>query len=121
MVVVCDFPPPAPVTVMVWLPVLAPAATLMVIVDVPEPDVMAVGAKLTVTPDGRPEANKETVELKPPVPVVVIVEVPEPVQATLSEVGDALIVKLPALPEAVTVRVTVVVCVRPPPVPVTVI
>jgi len=81
---------------------------------------MAVGVKLAVTFDGSPLADKPTAELKPLETVVEIVEVLELPLATLIAVGDALMVKS-APAGAVTVRVTVVVCVTPPPVPVTVI
>ena len=100
--------------VMVCLPVLAPVATLIVIVDVPEPELMLVGLKLTVAPDGTPDADREIAELNPFVGVAVIVEVPEPPQATLTELGEALRLKLPLLPVAVTVRDTVVLSVMVP-------
>ena len=103
--------------VMVCLPVLAPVATLIVIVDVPEPELMLVGLKVTVTPDGTPDADKEIVELNPPEGVAVIVDLPELPQVTVSEVGDALRLKLPLLPAAVTVRDTVVLSVMVPLVP----
>jgi hypothetical protein len=93
---------------------------LIVIVEFPEPELILAGLKLTVTPDGAPEADKETAELNPPEGVAVIVDVPDLPQVTLSEVGEALRLKLPPLAAAVTVRDTVVVCVTPPPVPVTV-
>ncbi len=51
------------------------AATVMVIVEEPAA-VMDVGLKVTVTPAGWPEADKEMAELNPPVGVLVIVEVP---------------------------------------------
>jgi len=119
--VVWVLPPPVPVMVMVWLPVLAPMATFIVIVDFPEPELMLVGLKVTVTPDGTPDADKEIAELNPPEGVAVIVDVPELVQATLTDVGEALRLKFPLLPAAVTVRDTVVVSVVAPLVPVTVI
>jgi len=55
--------------------------------------------------------------------VAVIVELLDFVQAIASEAGDALRLKLPPLGGpllVVTVKVTVVVCVIPPPIPVTV-
>ena len=100
---------------------LALELTVSLRVDFPEPGApMDVGVKLAVTPDGSPLADKATAESKPPETAVVIVELPELRLDTVSEVGDALMVKL-ALAGAVTVRVTVDVCVTPPPVPVTVI
>jgi hypothetical protein len=107
--------------VMVWVPVLAGLATVIFIFDVPEPGApMDVGLKLTVTPDDSPDADKEIAESKLPETVVVIVEVPELPQATVSEAGDVLMLKSPLLAELVTVKATLVVCVTPPPEPVTV-
>ena len=104
---------------------LAPKTTFIVIVDCPEPELMLVGLKVTVTPDGTPDADKEIVELNPPVGVAVIVVVPDLPQATDTDVGDALRLKSPLPVGAVTVRDTVVVCVMlplgPVAVPVTVI
>ena len=93
----------------------------MVILDVPEPELMLVGLNVTVTPEGTPDADKETAELNPPEGVTVIVLVPVPPQATLTEVGEALRLKSPLPPAAVTVSETVVVRFRPPPAPLTVI
>jgi hypothetical protein len=45
-------------------------------VDVPVP-VIEVGLKATVTPVGWPFADNVTAELKPPVVVLVMVEVPD--------------------------------------------
>ena len=53
------------------------APTAMVIVEVPEPGAgIVVGLKLTVVPEGTPEADKAMALLKPPLTVVVMVEVP---------------------------------------------
>lgn len=94
---------------MVLLPVLAPECAVIVRVDVPEPGAaMIVRLKLTVTPDGMPDADNAIAELKPPETVVVIVEVPELPQARASEAGDALKVKSPPLPTDATFRETVV-------------
>jgi len=107
--------------VMVEVPRLAFLLTVNVTVDVPEPGALIdAGLKLTVTPEGSPEAVKATAESKPPEMVVVIVDLPELCLATLSAVGDALMEKL-AAGAAVTVRLTVVVCVMPFPTPLTVI
>ena len=114
-------PSPEPVTVIGYTPVAVVEATVMVIVEVPEPGAaMDVGLKLTVTPLGWPVADKAIAESKPPETPVVIVDVPRLPCTTETEVGEAEMVKL-ALAGAVTVRVTVDVCVMPPPVPVTVI
>jgi len=95
--------------------------TVILIVDVPEPGAgIVVGLKLMVTPEGAPDADNETEELKPPEPAVVIVTLPGLSGSTVSAVGDALMLKS-GLAAAVTVSETVVVRVRPPPVPVTVI
>jgi hypothetical protein len=74
--------------------------------------------KLTVTPVGWPVADSAIAELNPLEPAVVIVDVPLEAWATESEAGEGVMVKLGPL---ITVKVTVVVCVMPPPVPVTVI
>jgi len=59
-------------------PRVAEAEAVSVNVEVVVPGgVTEVGTKAAVTPDGRPEADKATAELKPPVAVTVMVEVPE--------------------------------------------
>ena len=46
-------------------------------VELPEPGAgMGLGLKLTVVPDGMPEADSVIAPLKPPLTVVVIVDVP---------------------------------------------
>ena len=51
--------------------------TMMVMVEVPAPGAaIGLGAKLTVVPVGAPEAESMIALLKPPLTVVVIVEVP---------------------------------------------
>ena len=57
-------------------------------VEVPAP-VIEVGLKLTVTPDGWPVAVKEMTPLKPPVTVLVMVDVPAWPCATETEDGEA--------------------------------
>ncbi len=79
---------------------------------------MGFGLKLTVTRLPCPDADNEIAALKPFSAVVLIVEVPELPRVTVSEDGEALIVKSGVKP--VTVSDTVVVCVIPPPTPVTV-
>jgi hypothetical protein len=64
--------------------------------------------KLTVTPEGRPEADNEIVELKPPLTAVEMVLVPELPWATDKLVGEALRVKL-GVAVAVIVNAMVVV------------
>ena len=91
--------------------------TAIVMVAEPEPGAaIGLGLKLTVVPVGAPLADRLTALLKPPLTVVVMVEVPWAPCATLTEAGAALMVKS----GAVTVSVTVVVCWVPPPLPVTV-
>jgi len=63
-------------------------ATVMVMVEVPAP-VIEVGLKPTVTPVGWPVADNEMAESKPPVTVLVMVEVPELPCATETEAGEA--------------------------------
>lgn len=64
-------------------------ATDTLIVEVPVP-VIEAGEKPTVIPDGCPEAERETAELKPPVTVLVIVlEPPAPPEVRESDVGEA--------------------------------
>ena len=118
MVVVCEVPPLVPVIVMVCVPVEARRETLMCMVEVPAP-VMELGLNVMVTPEGSPEADKETAESKPPVTVEVMVTEPELLRLILIEEGEALMEK-PAVVE-VTVSETVVVDVVLPDVPVMVI
>lgn len=90
----------------------------MVMVDVPEPGAaIDVGLKVTVTPAGWPLADKATAALKPLETAVLTVHLPVLPCTTETDVGEADNVKAAAF----TVRVTDVVCVTPPPVPVTVI
>jgi hypothetical protein len=105
--------------VIVRLPVLAVRLTVTVIVDVPDPGAaIELGLKDTVTPLPSPDADKLIAELNPPETAVAIVDVPEPRRSIVSELGDALIVKLGFVP--VTVRLTVVVSVVLPEAPFTV-
>ena len=92
-------------------------ATAIDILEVPDPGAAIVtGLKVTVTPLGWPEADNPTAVSNPPETAVVIVDVPLEPSATESEAGEGLMEK-----PVVTVKVTVAVCVMPPPVPVTVI
>src|SRR5271166_5136467 len=92
----------------------------MVMVELPEPGAgMVCGLKLTVVPVGTPEADRLIELLNPPLMAVVIVELPWFPCATLSEAGEGETVKFGWL-DCVTVRLTVVVCLIPPPVAVTV-
>src|SRR5271169_6495562 len=101
-------PPPLPVTVIGYVPGTVLAPTVMVIVELPPPGAaIGLGLKLTVVPDGTPDADRLIALLKPPLIVVVIVDVPWLPCWTLSEAGKAEMVKFAA---AVTVSVTVVFC-----------
>jgi hypothetical protein len=87
-------------------------------VELPLPGAgMLVGLNVTVVPEGWPLADRLMALLKPPLIVVVIVEPPWLPCTMLKEAGEAEMAKLGG---AVTVRVTVVFCWMPPPLPVTV-
>jgi len=117
--VVCVTPPPVPVTVIVLVPLAAFLPTVIVITDDPVPGAgIGFGLKPTVTRLPSPEADNEIAELKPFKAVVLMVELPELPRVTVTEAGEAEMLKSAATP--VTVRETVVVCVMPPPTPVTV-
>jgi hypothetical protein len=77
--------PDVPVMVTVELPVAAELLALRVSVLVP--DVPA--PKDAVTPEGRPDAARATVPLKPFCGVAVIVLAPVPPSATVTLEGDA--------------------------------
>ncbi len=102
--------------VTVFVPVVAVLLAVNVSVLVP---VAGFGLNDAVTPLPMPEADKVTLPVKPFEGVIVIVVVPFADRSIVKLVGDAERVKLPAA-GAVTVKLTVVVCVMPPPVPVTV-
>ncbi len=94
--------------------------TVMFIVELPEPGAeIDDGLKLTVTPDGWPDADKAMDELKPPEMEVEIVDEPLLPSAMETEVGEAEMVK-DGLADELTVSETDVVCVIPPPTPLTV-
>ena len=67
----------------------------MVMVELPAPGAgIGFGLKLTVVPVGTPEAERLMSLLKPPLMVVVMVDVPWLPCAMLSEAGEAEMVKL---------------------------
>ena len=71
IVVVWVTPPPVAVTVTLNVPAAATLLAEIVTVELPLPGAaMEPGLKLAVTPDGKPEADRDTAELKPPVMVV---------------------------------------------------
>lgn len=64
------------------------------IVEEPEPGAaIEVGLKETVTPEGCPDAERETAELNPPETVVEIVEEPDDPWTTETLLGDEEIAK----------------------------
>ena len=100
------------------MPVVVDAATRMVIVEVPSPGAaIDVGLKLTVTPLGAPEADREIAEANPLAMVLVIVDVPLEPCGTMTEVGEAARVKPGG---GVTIKLNVAEFVMPAPEPLTV-
>jgi hypothetical protein len=94
-------------------------ATANVAVELPDPGAANDdGLKLTMTPNGCPDADNATTELNPPTTVEVMADAPLLPCTTETAVGLAASENVGA---AVTVSVTVDVCVTPPPMPVTVI
>ncbi len=60
-----------------YVPVGVFAPTVMVMLELPEPGAGIIcGLKVTVVPDGMPEANRLMGPLKPPLIVEVMVELP---------------------------------------------
>jgi hypothetical protein len=109
MATVWVIPPPFALIVTFVVPVVAVLLAVKVTVELPLPGApIDAGLKLAVTPAGRPEAESEIAELKPPLTVVEIVLEPELPCATDKLVGDALTVKA-GVAAAFTVRATVVV------------
>jgi hypothetical protein len=108
------------VTVSGYVPGAVLGPTAIVIVELPAPGAgIIMGLKLTVVPLGMPVADNITGLLNPPPIAVVIVDVACVPCTALREAGFAVTVKPDC--DVVTVRVSVVVCVIPPPLPVTVI
>lgn len=86
--------PPVAVMVTVEDPVVAVALAVSVRVDVPLPGAaIDAGAKLAVTPAGKPDAESEIAELKPLLTAVEIEELPEVPCVIERLLGDALSVK----------------------------
>lgn len=103
-VVVSVMLPEIPVTVMVYVPMAVDEATVIVMVEVPGP-VIEVGLKPTLTPVGWPVADSEMTPLKPPVTVLVMVDIPELPCATVTEDGEAERLKPgPAFPASALIR-----------------
>jgi hypothetical protein len=106
--------PLVPVTVTVYVPILALLATVIVSVDFPEVEI-EVGFRLVVNPVGA-VADSATVPVNPLRAVTVIVEVPRDPLLMLKDEGDAEIEKS----GEVTCTVTLMVWLNDPLVPVTV-
>ena len=95
-------PPPLALTLTLYVPAAVDAPTAIVRADDPEPGAaMDDGLKLAVAPEGRPLADNETAELKPPVTDVVIAEFPEPAAGILSDAGNAPIERLGAFTQRI--------------------
>lgn len=78
--------PDVPVMVTVEVPVVAVAVAVNVTVLV---DVVGLVPKAAVTPDGKPEADRFTLPVKPPEGVTVIVLLALPPCVTLTLAGEA--------------------------------
>jgi hypothetical protein len=112
--------PDVPVMVTVAAPTVALAEAVSVSVEVAllfAAGVTGLVENAAVTPVGSPVALNVVAELKPPVLVMVIVLVPLAPWVTVTDVGEAAMVKF-GVAVALTVRATVVVAVRLPEVPV---
>ena len=108
IVAVWVMPPPVAFIVTLVVPVVAVLLAVKVRVELPLPGAaIEVGLKLAVTPEGRPEADNEIAELKPPLTVVETVLLPDAPWTTDKLVGEALRVKL-GVAVAVIVREIVV-------------
>jgi len=86
-------PDEVPVTVMLYVPGVVPAGTVIVRVELPAP-VIDIGLKPNVRPVGPPEAAKEIAASNPPATALVIVELPALPGATETDVGEADRLKL---------------------------
>src|SRR6267378_3615553 len=106
----CDRVPDLPLTLKVPVVAEPPTVNVSVLAEVEE-----FGLKVAVTPVGRLDAEKLTLPVKPRIGLMVIVDVPVLPRATLRLLGDAERLKFGP---GFTVRAIVVVCVRPPDVPV---
>lgn len=107
-VVVCVIPPPTPVTVMVYVPGVTLAATAIVITELPVPGAgMGLTLKVTVTPLGSPEADNVIALLKPFNAVVLMVEVPLFPCCTVTDCGDAPMLKSGVVPQFGNLKFTI--------------
>ena len=102
-------PPPFAFTVTFVVPVVAVLVAEKVRVELPLPGAaIEAGLKLAVTPEGSPDADKDTVELNPPLTVIETVALSELPWVTDRLAGEALIPKS-GVAVALTVRATIVV------------
>jgi hypothetical protein len=109
IVAVCITPPPLALTVTFVVPVVAVLVAEKVRVELPLPGAaIEAGLRVAVTPEDRPDANKDTVELNPPLTVIETVVLPELPWVTDRLAGEALIAKS-GVAAALTVRATGVV------------
>ena len=115
-VVLCVFPPPVPVRVMVYVPMGVVAAVEIVRVEVND-GVPEDGLKVAVTPVGRPDADRVTTSLKPSIDEMETVAVVDSPCVMESEVGLTEMLKS-GTGAATTVSRYVQLCVFPPPLPV---
>jgi len=92
--IVWVIPPPEAVTVMTWVPGAAAAVVEKVNVEVPEPGAGSdVGFSTAVTPEGSPEIERLTLELKVPKAFVKMAKLPVFPGATVKLAGEAFTVK----------------------------
>jgi hypothetical protein len=102
-------PPPFAFTVTFVIPVVAVLVAEKVRVELPLPGAaIEAGLKLAVTPEGSPDADKDTVELNPPLTVLETVVLPELPWVTDTLAGEALIAKS-GVAAGLTVRATIAV------------
>ena len=108
-VVFCWIPPPLPVTVIGYVPTGVLDPTVMVISRVAHAGAgIGCGLKLTVVPEGIPDADRTDRLLNPSLMSVVMVEVPWFPCAMLREAGEGR--NRETRIWSVTVKVTVVYC-----------
>ena len=94
IVAVCVTPPPLAVTVRLLVPAVAVLLAAKARADFPPLGVvMLVGLNVAVTPEGSPDTERESAELKPPLTVVAMVLLPEPPCATERLAGEAVTAK----------------------------
>lgn len=88
-VTISEMAPELPLTRIRYVPVTVDEPTVIVMVEVPAP-VIEVGPKVTDTPAGWPVADKEMLESKPFVTVLVMVDVAEPPCSSVTAEGEAV-------------------------------